>query len=310
MGDLKSQELWKLARRQHGVISHAQLRAGGLARKAVKHRVATGRLYRVHRGVYAVGRPDLTRHGRWMAAVLACGHGAVLSHGSAAALLEIHGRDSDLSISVPSPREVHRPGIRVHRARILAEDTGTFDRIPVTSPARTLIDLATLLPTPRLEAAINSAAVRNLIHPEALRRELARRPGQRGVRALRDVLDRHAFRLTDSELERWFLPIARRARLPLPETRVWLHGFRVDFIWRAFDLVVETDGGRFHRTAIQQTRDRRREHALGAAGYYVLRFTHFQVRYEPAHVASTLQAVAAQRAAVSELSAAGAGRVA
>ena len=189
---------------------------------------------------------------------------------------------------------MHRP------ASLPPKDLAECRRIPVTSPARTLNDLATLLPIPRLEAAINSAAVGNLIDPEALRAELATRPGQRGVRPLRELLDRHAFRLTDSELERWFLPIARRARLPPPETRVWLRGFRVDFIWRAFGLVVETDGGRFHRTAIQQTRDRRREHALGAAGYYLLRFTHHQVRYEPAHVASTLEAVAEQRVAVGE----------
>lgn len=296
MGDLESQALWKLVRRQHGVVAHGQLVAAGLSAKAIKHRVAKGRLYRVRVGIYAVGRPELTRHGRWMGAVLACGPDAVLSHASAAALLRIEDRESRITISLPSTRDVRPAGLRVRRSDLARCDVGTCNAIPVTSPARTLIDLAAEIPTRRLEAAINAADKHDLIDPEALREEVARRPGVRGVPALRRLLDRHTFVLTDSELERRFLPIAHRAGLPRPETGVWLNRFKVDFFWPGLGLVVETDGQRYHRTAIQQTRDRRREHAHAEAGLYSLRFSHHQVRYEPERVAATLKSVAAQRA--------------
>ena len=128
--------------------------------------------------------------------------------------------------------------------------------------------------------------------PEALRDAIAVRSGQRGVAALRRILDRHTFALTRSELERRLLRIVRSAGLPRPETRVWLNGFEVDFYWRELGLVVETDGQRHHRTAIQQTRDRRRDQAHAAAGLTPLRFSHHQVRHEAGRVAATLTTVA------------------
>ena len=294
MGARSAPNLWKTARAQHGAVARRQLIAAGLTPKAIRHRLATGRLRVIHPGVYAVGQLDLTQRGRWMAAVLACGEHAVLSHASAAALMGIVGRQRGcIEVSVPRGRSSRSPGIRVHRPTCLPlEDLGTFDGIPVTSPVRTLIDLATFLPVPRLEAAINAADKHDLANPEQLRAALEERQGLRGVRALCDLLDRHTFRLTRSKLERYFLPIVRRAGLPTPETRVWLNGYEVDFFWPDLGLVVETDGQRYHRTAISQTRDRERDQAHARAGLTQLRFSHFQVRYEPEQVASTLVPVA------------------
>ncbi|CAN5442072.1 DUF559 domain-containing protein [soil metagenome] len=227
-----------------------------------------------------------------MAAVLACGSGATLSHRSAAALYGIEGREGAIEVSVPSGSHPRRPGLRVHRVDIEASDLADRDRIPVTSPARTLIDLATEIPARRLERAVNQADKLNLIDPDSLRTELTMRPGQRGVPALRELLDRDTFALTESELERRFLRIAREAGLPLPETDAALNGFVVDFLWRELGLVVETDGLTYHRTAAAQARDRRRDQAHAAAGLTTLRFTHRQVVAEPGSVRRTLAAVA------------------
>ena len=159
----------------------------------------------------------------------------------------------------------------------------------MTSPGRTLLDLATFLDSWQLEAAINEANGKGLIDPESLRAELEVKSGATGAPALRRVLDQHTFALTDSELERRFLRLVRRARLPKPETQQTLNGFRVDFLWPELRLVVETDGLRYHQTAAQQSKDRERDQALTAAGFTVLRFTHAQVRYYPGHVVATMR---------------------
>lgn len=285
---------WCLASSQHGVIAHWQLRELGLSGQAIQHRVSKGRLHRIERGVYALGRPDVTRRGRWMAAVLGCGSRAVLSHGSAAALFGI-GRESRdwIEISVPfvSPRE--RPGIRVRRRpKLRVSDVVIHDGIPVTSPVLTFVDLARGLDSAGLERAINEADRLNLIDPESLAVSLDDFPGQPGVGRLRDLLGKRTFRLTDSELERRFLLLIADVGLPIPLTRQRLNGFRVDFYWPDLRLVVETDGLRYHRTPVQQARDRVRDQTHVAAGFTPLRFTHAQVRYEPEYVRSTLAAVA------------------
>jgi very-short-patch-repair endonuclease len=288
--------LWELADRQHGVVARAQLLDLGFHPQAIKHRVATGRLHPVMRGVYAVGRPHLTRHGRWMAAVLGCGPHAVLSHGSAAALWEI-GRERYGRIEVSVPEHVlrRRSGIVVHRrAALVPADVTKRDGIPVTAPICTLVDLAVRLGRKRLERAIREADKRDLTDPEALRSALAELSGRRGVAALRATLDRRTFVLTDTELERRFLPLASRAGLPPPQTQCVVNGFRVDFYWPDIGLVVETDGLRYHRTPAQQAADRLRDQAHTAAGLTPLRFTHAQVWYEPENVRATLAAVAAR----------------
>jgi very-short-patch-repair endonuclease len=285
--------VWGLVRAQHGVVARRQLLALGYSGDAIAHRVGTGRLHPVWRGVYAVGRPDLTREGRWMAAVLACGPDAVLSHQTAAVLWQIvplqHG---PTHLSVPLSVRRGRTGIVVHRRAALGAEEVTHRRgIPVTTVVTTLVDLAAVVARDRLEAAINQVDKLDLMDPERLRAVLEQRPARPGRATLRQTPDRRTFTLTDSELERRFLPLARRAGLPRPDTQARVNGFRVDFYWPDLSLVVETDGLRYHRTPAQQAQDRVRDHAHIVAGLTSLRFTHAQVRYEAAHVQATLQAV-------------------
>jgi hypothetical protein len=278
------------------VVTREQLLALGYSAKEIKRRIANRRLHPLWRGVYAVGRPELSREGRWLAAVLACGPAAALSHGSAAALWGIGEYELDrIEVSVPSQAVRKRPGIRVRRRQHLgAEDVMRCLRVPVTSPIRSLIDLAPRLGLKRLETAINEGANRDLFTPDELRAALDERGGQRGVVPLRTVLDRRTFRLTRSGLERRFLPLAEEVGLPAPQTRVMLSGFEVDFYWHELGLVVETDSLRYHRTPAQQARDRLRDQAHAAAGLTPLRFTHEQITYEPAHVQSVLGRVVAR----------------
>lgn len=223
---------WELAERQHGVVSRAQLLELGLSGQSIKHRVAKGRLHPVMRGVYAVGRPQLTTHGDFMAAVLGCGAGAALSHESAAALWQIRlKRRAEIEVTVPNGVYRSRPGIVVHRRALGERDITRRHGIPVTTPLCTLVDLATRLRRDPLEAVVNEADKRDLIDPETLRRALDLVGGRPGVRSLRETLDRRTFTLTDSGLERRFLPLARRAGLPRPRTRQYLNGFKVDFYW-------------------------------------------------------------------------------
>jgi very-short-patch-repair endonuclease/predicted transcriptional regulator of viral defense system len=291
--DQSVRKLWALARRQHWVVARRQLIDLGFSRRWIERRIAIGRLHRLWRGVYAVGRPHVTHEGRCMAAVLACGPGAVLSHMSAAALWGIVPRIPALEVSVLTGARRRPEGITVHRRHGLASDeVTTCHSIPVTSPIRTLIDIAARVDREPLEAAINQADKLDLCDPERLRSALAEAAGQPGVRVLRTVLDRRTFTLTDSELERRFLRIVRDLGLPLPETGVYVNGFKVDFHWADLGLVVETDGLRFHRTPAQQARDRVRDQTHTAAGLTPLRFTRAQVRFEPAYVGETLAAVA------------------
>jgi very-short-patch-repair endonuclease len=290
--------VWSLAANQHGVISRRQLLDLGLHAEAIKHRVRRRRLHPVRRGVFAVGRPDLTLHGHWMAAVLACGPGAFLSHVDAATLWGIRGRPEAtrrrwlVDICVEAHRRPRCEGIRLHRVQLFDElDCAQRDGIPVTSPVRTLIDLATVLGPRELETAINEADRLGLVDPDKLRAAAAARTRQHGVRSLRGVLDRRTFSLTDSELERRFLRLVRRAGMPRPLTQQRVNGFRVDFYWPELGLVVETDGLRYHRTPAQQSRDRTRDQKHVAAGLTALRFCHAQVAFEAEHVIETLRAV-------------------
>lgn len=281
------------------MIARAQLVRLGLGPKAIRHRVSKGRLHLLWPGVYAVGRPEVTAHGRWMAAVLTCGDHAVLSHGSAAALWRIRPLSAPrgplgvaVDVSVPSQVRKRRTSIRLHRRRLDPREVTTRDGIPVTSPARTLIDLATVLQPDRLEAAVNEADKLGVLDPEALRRFVDDQAGCHGVAALRALLDSRTFRLTDSELERRFLGLVGRAGLPPPSTRQRVNGFLVDFYWPELGLVVETDGLRYHRTPGEQAKDRIRDQAHTGTGLVPLRFTHAQVAYEPARVVDLLRSVA------------------
>jgi very-short-patch-repair endonuclease len=215
-----------------------------------------------------------------------------LSHDSAAALWGIAEERRGVQVSVPASVRNRPPGLVVHRRNLRDSDLTIKDGIPVTNAVCTLVDCARYLEAGPLERAVNEADRLDLVDPETLRAALGAYGGRRGVARLRELLDRRTFRLTDSELERWFLPQVRRAGLPLPLTRAHLNGFKVDFFWPDLRLVVETDGLRYHRTPAQQARDRIRDQAHLAAGFVPLRFTHWQVRHEAGYVRSTLVTVA------------------
>jgi very-short-patch-repair endonuclease len=285
--------VWALVKAQHGVLARGQLLELGFSAEWIRHRLATGRLHRVWRGVYALGRPQLTQPGRWMAAALACGPDAVLSHTSAAALWEIRARpEREIHVSVPARTRHHHQGLVVHRRTTLDADEVTRRLgIPVTIPVATLIDIAPLLSQDQLEAAINEADKRGLTNPDQLRATLDQAVPRPGTATLRTTLDKPTFALTDSTLERRFLRLARKAGLPEPLTQHQLNGFKVDFYWPALRLVVETDGLTYHRTPAQQTADRLRDQAHTAAGLTTLRFTHAQVAHDPQHVRRTLAAM-------------------
>ncbi|MGC1166292.1 MAG: type IV toxin-antitoxin system AbiEi family antitoxin domain-containing protein [Solirubrobacterales bacterium] len=304
-----SQQAWELTDKQHGVVTHSQLRGLGLSPAAIRHRLTSGRLRRLMRGVYVVGRPGVDDRARWMAAVLVCGPDARLSHRSAAALLRIRKSwRGPVEVVVPPHLRKRLPDIHAYR---LAEPwtawstdgSGrdpralrfrTIANIPVTSPVVTLVDLATCLPTGQLEAAVNEADHLNLVDPEALRAatdDLVRRPG---ARRLRDLLDTATHALTATELEHRFLPLAIDAGLPLPKTQARRNGHRVDFYWPELGLVVETDSLRYHRTAFKQGEDVRRDNAHTSSGLTTLRFTHGQVCHEPDYVRAELRRMAAR----------------
>lgn len=292
---MRSRDAWALARRQHGVITHADLLGLGFSRKAIRHRLATGRLQPVARGVYTVGWPLRDRKQGWMAAVRVCGEGAVLSHGSAAALWGIGPEGTGpVDISIRRHGGASRPGIRARaRPRLPERDVTERHGIPVTTPVRTLIDQATELAPNRLERMINEADKHDVIDPEALRKALDDYAGERGVKPLRTLLDRLTFRLSDTELEVLFRPIAAQAGLPIPLTKQMVNDFEVDFYWPDLGLVIETDGWRYHRTPSAQTRDALRDQTHTATGLTPLRFSHYQVKYEPRHVRDVLSRTAA-----------------
>jgi very-short-patch-repair endonuclease len=298
MGQLRLQwpAAWELARRQHGVVARWQLLALGLNADAIQHRIERGRLHPTFRGVYAVGRPEVSRAGRWMAAVLACGPGSVLSHESAGAAARICSEPpNEIHVSVLRGGRRRHVGIVSHRRLRLDPIELTDHRgIPMTDVVLTLTDLATYLRDRDLEAAIREADKRNLIDPESLRRTLATRPRRPGMARLERLLDRHTFRLTDSELERMFLRLVDVTRLPRPLTQQVVNGHRVDFFWPDLGLVVETDGLRYHRTPSQQAADHDRDQSHAAAGLTPLRFTHAQIRYEAELVKRRLAAVASR----------------
>lgn len=226
-----------------------------------------------------------------MAAVLGCGPGTVLSHRSAAELWGIGHSGDEIEVTVRTASPRRRARIRVYRRPTLAErDLIERDGIPVTGLVRTFVDLASVLRPWEVERSVNEADRLDLIDPPKLRIELQPYRGEPGVRPLRDLLDRRSFRLTRSELERMFLPLAKRAGLPVPMTKQWINGYEVDFYWPDLRLVVETDGLRYHRTPAEQARDRLRDQAHTAAGLVNLRFTHEQVRYHADHVRAVLEA--------------------
>jgi very-short-patch-repair endonuclease len=291
----RSRATWRLAQAQHGVLTRADLLRLGFSDDGIKHRVGSGRLHPIAAGVYAVGRPELSTRGPWMAAVLACGSDAVLSHRSAADLWGIgYEEPGRIDVTIRRRSALERTGIKV-RSRPKLPERSVVRRfgIPVTNPVQTVIDLATELKPMRLERAVNQADVHDLVDPETLRTALDGYVGMPGVKTLRTMLDRHTFRLSDSDLEILFRPLARAAALPSPRSKHWVLGYEVDFWFPDHNLVVETDGLRYHRTPAQQARMVKRDQTHTAAGLRVLRFTHWQIAYAPTEVTNILRRVRA-----------------
>jgi very-short-patch-repair endonuclease len=272
-----------VARRQHGVVTSAQLRAAGISRETIRRRVESGQFHPLFHDVYAVGYRSGNRETSWMAAVLACcgyrgleSEDTYLSHRSAAALWGLLRPSSgpvDVAI-VGETGRAKRSGIRIHRPRTLEVDMTTQRAgIPVTDPARTISDLRRAKPArggataAQLRRAMRQAAVLGL-------------PLGPGVRPER----------TRSDLEILFLGICRRHRLPEPEVNVKLAPrLEVDFLWRDCHLVVETDGYRYHRGRVAFESDRERDLRLAELGFRFLRFSDTQLENEPARAAAAVR---------------------
>jgi very-short-patch-repair endonuclease len=275
-----------LAQRQYGVVSRAQLLALGLTRTQITARLESGRLHALHRGVYAVGHRPRHREAAWLAAILACGEGAVLSHQSAAVLWRMADREGGLPHVTVRGR--HRlPRIIVHEAHLTRRDMQVRFGIPVTSPARTLIDLAHALDADEFDRVAREAQYRNLFDVPALRDALQRRPASRVRRMLDDIAP------TQSKMEDRMLRICRRYRLPQPRTQQWNSGRRIDFLWPEQRVAVEADSWEGHGTPWAFQADRDQSNALQLAGYVILRFTHADITRRPAHVAQQIRAALA-----------------
>ena len=273
-------EVFAVAGRQHGAITVGQLAEAGLSHDAVAHRVKRGWLRRKYRGVYLVG-PLETPHTNAMAAVRAVGDGALLSHYPAAVLWGLRPpRTEPMHVTVVG-RDVRSTEFAVHRvAHLHPHDATRRHGIPVTSPARTLLDLATTASHKDLDRATNEARVLHLVTDLSLNEQFSRYPRHRGTQAVRAAM-RTDPALTRSEAERRVLDLIRRAQLPAPEANVMLHGHEVDLLWREQRLVVEIDGFAFHSSRRSFERDRRKDRELSAKGYQVLRLTWREVTKEP-----------------------------
>jgi hypothetical protein len=270
----------QIARVQHGIITAAQLAEAGLTKAAVSQRAGRGRLHRIHQGVYAVGHYALSNEARWTAAVLACGLGAVLSHGAAAVHWGLlRPLDGPIDVTVPTHNgRQRRRGIRIHRCAALgaplsidplqkrpASLVTVRDYIPVTTVARTIADLPSTLAPYLVRRAIRQAEFLKL--PVGIETDRTR-----------------------SDLERDFLRLCRRYGLPLPEVNVLIDDMTVDFLWRDVRLVVETDSYATHGGTIAFEDDRERDLRLRRLGYAIHHFSERQLELEPAAVAADVAA--------------------
>jgi very-short-patch-repair endonuclease len=278
-----------LAERQHGLVTRAQLRDLGVGLSAIDHRVASGALLVVRRGVYALGHRALRPQARLLAAVLASGPDATLSHVSAAALWQIRPSAATL-IDVTVPRRIRgQSGIRHHRSLLSHGQITVHEGIPITTVARTIVDLAGIVPPPALRRAMEAAEGARLVDWAQV--EDLVRGRRRGVRAIREILAERETgrRVTKRELEATFLDFLRCHALPLPATNVWMEGFEVDCVWHDARLVVELDSRHYHGTDGAFERDRARDRRLAAAGWMVVRVTWRQIHDEPTALLADLR---------------------
>lgn len=302
------QEIARIAEQQHGVVSHAQLRTAGLSRVGITRAVKGGRLFPIFRSAFAVGHQGVGDTGRRHAATLACGEGSVLSHGTAAfvwGLWEFQPAEIDVIAPVEAGRRIS--GIRRRFVPLPAAEERTLQHgVPVTSPSRTIIDVAGIVRVGALARTVEQAAVLGVLDVAEVDRILARHR-RLGAPALRVILDewrrhRPEQRLR-SVLEAKMQRLLSNSRLPPPETNATLiagtSSFEVDFLWRDHRLVVETDGRQFHTGPAAARRDASRDAALAHAGFAVIRLNWSEVRHRPeATVARIAKALSSARSAV------------
>lgn len=288
-----------LAERQRGVVTAEQLCMAGLSRSTIKRRLRTGRLRRIHRNVYLVGAaaPEGAAE---VAAIMAGGEGSAISHRSAGRLwkllpfIEWRG---PVEVSVAGRNVRQKPGLRIYRVGSLdRRDVRRVGDIPTTSPARTLLDLASILPAHAVEHALADACARGLVTHRDLGQLLGRSRGRRGIKVFRRLIElARSDGLTRSEAERKVSTLVRAAGLPKPKVNVRLHGFEVDFLWREQRVVVEVDGFAFHSSKQAFERDHARDAALLARGYTVTRVTWQQLVTRPEEVIALIAGLLAVR---------------
>ncbi|UGS34551.1 type IV toxin-antitoxin system AbiEi family antitoxin domain-containing protein [Capillimicrobium parvum] len=290
----------EIAARQWGVVSRQQLIDAGLSRAAIDRRVASGRLIRLHRGVYAVGHTALRIEGHRMAAVLAGGPGAVLTDRTAGGVWAVRPDNRPRwDVTVPTAHGRKLPGITIHQRRLDPRDVTEIAGIPVTTLARTYLDLAACVPIDHTAKALERGEQLRLFDLRAVDDVLDRHPGHRGAARLRTAVDRMRpdHERLRSGLEREALALVERLRLPRPAVNAKLHGHEVDLLWTEHRLVVELDSRTYHDTAFAFETDRRRDadHVLG--GYRVLRITRRRLDEDRAGVADALRTLLRPRGA-------------
>lgn len=275
---------------QHGLVASYQLVETGLHERTIARRIESGHLHPIHRGVYAVGHPHLTRHGRWMAAVLAGGEGALLSHVSAAQLWGLtRGRQLPIHVTVTRNGGRKDRGLRFHHPRSLHEDDRSIrDRIPVTSVARTLLDLAG---TPKIASAFEEAHRIELLDVRALEQLLTRTRGRRGLKTLAALLAEHARPPDDTKpgIETEFAAYCRARLIPVPSFNAYVEDYQVDALWPAEKLVAELDSRGFHSTWEARERDYVRDADLQEWGYDVIRVTARRMRHDGDRLEATIR---------------------
>jgi uncharacterized protein DUF559/putative AbiEi antitoxin of type IV toxin-antitoxin system len=293
--DRRERALASLARRQHGVVSRSQLSHIGYGRHGIGRRISQGRLHLLHRGVYAVGHMALTQRGRWMAAVLALGPDALLSHRPAGALWHVVRMRGPIEVTVPGNGGRRRRGpIVVHTSTCLGPaDVSVRDCIPVTAVPRTLLDLATTLSPTQLSRAFEEADRLGLIERAALLATLDRNAGHRGADRLARVVEDWVAPSVDAktELERRFRRLCIEEGLPEPAMNAEVCGFVVDAYWPQAKLIAELDSYGFHGHRQAFERDRERDAILQLAGYRVIRITWRRLEREPKALARMLRSL-------------------
>ncbi|TVP56552.1 MAG: DUF559 domain-containing protein [Gemmatimonadales bacterium] len=314
-GEPADRRVHELAARQHGVVTSAQLQGAGVSRRMIQRRAETGRYVRMHRGVYRVGPVAAPRAGE-IAAVLAVGRGACLSHRSAASLWGLlprnpRGEEPEVLVARRGVRQPSGGGYLLrHTGSLPDRDRTARFKIPVTAPERTVVDLAAQAtgvgygPTHRravtrrdLEQAIATAHRKRRLSLDGLRARIEAAPGRAGTRILREMLEiERGPSFTRSEAEQQLTELIRRAGIPAPEPNVWVEGYELDLFWRRERLAVEVDGYEFHRGRSPFEGDRARDSVLAARGIQVARFTARRIAEDPLVVIAELGQVLGRRA--------------